>query len=160
MKTTQAMCILGGVLLLAVALAYVCAHGLPGDPTLIEQQIDNPLNELPPEPKPAPKNPGWDVFNAWFAVHQKTCPQCSRMKDDPNIGFCVDAFLKLQECLKKPEPPVAPDEPTPVDVPPVAPPAASPSQAAPSNCSGGQCAQPQSYQPRERRRLFRRLFGR
>lgn len=72
----------------------------------------------------------------------------------------AEEIIEQPPKIEPPEPPVAPDEPTPVDVPPVAPPAASPSQAAPSNCSGGQCAQPQSYQPRERRRLFRRLFGR
>lgn len=64
MKTTQAMCILGGVLLLAVALAYVCAHGLPGDPTLIEQTIPPPIPtdqiiDQPPKPEPpvAPDEP-------------------------------------------------------------------------------------------------------
>lgn len=71
-------------------------------------EIIEPQPEVKPEPKP--HNPGWDKFNVWFAEHQKTCPQCSRMKDDPNQGFCMDAFQKLQEFLK-PTPPVAPEEP-------------------------------------------------
>jgi hypothetical protein len=98
-----------------------------------------------PEPKPEvnpPKPNRLANFNVWFDSHQKTCPQCSKMRDDPNEGFCLDAFHEMQECLKNPN-----YVPEPDPMPPVEP---EVKQAEP---------QP-TYRSAPRRRLFPRLFRR